>query len=275
MEKTEANLNQYTEQPQQPPLQKNPGRRRHGHDNLGIAMEPTMLNLHENTVEKEEESSYFDFFGLWLIALQVVFITLFFVFGRYTDFGDPDNSVVVYYQFMRDVGVMVLVGFGFLMTFLKRHRFSSIGYTFFIAVIVVEWSILVNGFYTWVLDQQGVSNIKIGFPQLILGLFAAATVLVSFGVWIGKIGPEQLLFMALFEVMVYATNAYICEGLLHLRDVGGTMIIHMFGAYFGLAAGKFVSPTDTRDRALYAGSSYTSDTFSMIGTLFLWLFWPS
>jgi ammonium transporter Rh len=88
------------------------------------------------------------------------------------------------------------------------------------------------------------------FFQLVQALFCAASILISFGVWIGKIGPEQLLFLSMCEVVVYCTNDYIIEGLLELRDVGGTLVIHMFGAYYGLAAGKFVSPSDTRDRAL-------------------------
>jgi ammonium transporter Rh len=290
-------------------------------------MEPTSLNLNADYQEQQEEV-HFDFFGLWILGIQVVIIVLFFVFCRFTqldgtpygsgsngtvvgrslgpDFfldarnaagGRSPNDVVNYWQFMRDVGVMIFIGFGYLMTFLKRHRFSAIGYTMFISVIVIEWNILVTGFYTYVLSRGTTSEatqISVGFPQMILGLFCAGSVLIAFGVWIGKIGPEQLLFMGMLQTVFYCTNAYVIEGLLGLRDVGGTMVIHMFGAYFGLAAGKFLSPPDTRKRATYrvfvillfffmlfaqnkryAGASYTSDTFSMIGSIFLWLCWPS
>jgi hypothetical protein len=150
-------------------------------------MESTSLNLMEDKIEEQEIPLHFDYFGLWLVGIQVVMIILFFVFCRYTQpDGTPygavasnatgeeetsvsPNNVVVYWQFMRDVGVMVLIGFGYLMTFLKRHRFSAIGYTFFIAVIVVEWNILVTGFYTYVLSR-GTANvatqISVGFPQV-------------------------------------------------------------------------------------------------------------
>jgi len=171
--------------------------------------------------------------------------------ARSTGSANP-NDVVVYWQFLRDVAVMIFIGFGYLMTFLKRHRFSALGYTMFIAVIIIEWNILVTGFYTYVLSRSTANvatQISVGFPQMILGVFCAGSVLISFGVWIGKIGPEQLLFMGMLQTLFYCTNSYICEGLLELRDVGGTMIIHMFGAYFGLASGKFLSPGDTRERA--------------------------
>ncbi len=286
-------------------------KRYQGHDQLTKAMEPTSLNLAADYMEDHEPKPRFDWFGLSIIIVQIIFIVFFFVFCRYTTLdGSPygavaaatnstsrealvtlrfetrstgpgaasPNSVAYYWGSLRDVAIMMLIGFGYLMTFLKRHRFSAIGYTFMIVVLVVQWNILVTGFYTYVLSRNGLSTISyiyVGFPQLVLGLFSSASVLISFGVWIGKVGPEQLLFMSLLHVLFYTTNSYIIEGLFELRDVGGSLVIHMFGAYFGLAAGRFISPADTRDRALYAGASYTSDTFSMIGTLFLWICWPS
>lgn len=55
------------------------------------------------------------------------------------------------------------------------------------------------------------------------------------------------------------------------------MYIHLFGAYWGLAATWMVNPPDIKNRVPFKaqGASYSSDTFSMVGTLFLWLFWPS
>ena len=40
---------------------------------------------------------------------------------------------------------MMFVGFGFLMTFLKRYGFGSVGFNFLVAAYVLEWSILVRG----------------------------------------------------------------------------------------------------------------------------------
>lgn len=40
---------------------------------------------------------------------------------------------------------MMFVGFGFLMTFLKRYGFSSISFNFLIAAYVLEWALLVRG----------------------------------------------------------------------------------------------------------------------------------
>ena len=42
--------------------------------------------------------------------------------------------------------MMLIGGFGFLMTFLKKHGFSSLGLTIMIVVFCTEWSILLWGF---------------------------------------------------------------------------------------------------------------------------------
>lgn len=41
---------------------------------------------------------------------------------------------------------MVFVGFGFLMVFLQRYGFSSVGFTFLVATFTLQWATLVQGF---------------------------------------------------------------------------------------------------------------------------------
>lgn len=40
---------------------------------------------------------------------------------------------------------MMFVGFGFLMTFLKKYGWGSVGYNFLVAAYVLEWALLVRG----------------------------------------------------------------------------------------------------------------------------------
>lgn len=52
--------------------------------------------------------------------------------------------------------------------------------------------------------------------------------------------------------------------------------MHAFGAYFGLAVSFVMRPKQAEnDAGVNEGSSYTSDVFAMVGTIFLWIFWPS
>lgn len=47
----------------------------------------------------------------------------------------------------QDVHVMIFVGFGFLMTFLKKYGYSATGYTLFMSALIIQWTILVKGFF--------------------------------------------------------------------------------------------------------------------------------
>ena len=63
---------------------------------------------------------------------------------------------------------------------------------------------------------------------------------------------------------------------LQICDVGGSITVHAFGAYFGLACSLLLRhPKDKNEAGKYEGANYTSDLFAMIGTLFLWVYWPS
>ena len=73
--------------------------------------------------------------------------------------------------------------------------------------------------------------------------------------------PYTLVEMLVFEV-------------LKLQDVGGSINIHLFGAYFGLAVSTIVGRRHSYGDNL-PSVTRTSALFSFLGTLFLWMFWPS
>lgn len=47
----------------------------------------------------------------------------------------------------QDVHVMIFVGFGFLMTFLKRYSFGGVGFNFLIAAFGIQWALLMQGWF--------------------------------------------------------------------------------------------------------------------------------
>lgn len=83
----------------------------------------------------------------------------------------------------------------------------------------------------------------------------------------------QMMWIALLEPIFYALNEEI--GIhMGISDIGGSMVIHCFGAFFGLACSMVVT-TEKAKGPSDNSAVYHSDLFSMIGTLFLWMFWPS
>lgn len=189
-----------------------------------------------------------------------------------------DGGVQYYYGMFQDVHVMIFVGFGFLMTFLSRHGFGSVGLNFMVSAYVIQWAIITNSLIERAMSGEAeFTGIPINMKSLVTADFAAAAVLISFGAVVGRISPMQLLFMAIFELIFYGVNENIGGEILGAVDCGGSMIVHAFGAYFGLAASLAMSKGKGKNFADHPlnGSSKTSDMFAMIGTLFLWIFWPS
>ena len=160
-----------------------------------------------------------------------------------------------------------------LMLFLKKYAYSSLTYTMMLSVIVIQWHILVNGFFHS-LFQGDWKKIQLSMTTFILADFAAASVLITFGAILGKVTkPAQLILIAVSEVIFYAINEEIGK-VLHISDIGGSMVIHAFGAYFGLGVSYVLTTPEAQSHNDNA-ANYTSDVFSMVGTIFLWLFWPS
>jgi ammonium transporter Rh len=59
--------------------------------------------------------------------------------------------------------------------------------------------------------------------------------LIAFGALIGRILPSQILFMSVFGCFFYSLSETLVYDKLQVVDVGGSITIHTFGAYFGLA----------------------------------------
>lgn len=50
---------------------------------------------------------------------------------------------------------MIFVGFGFLMTFLKRYSFGAVGFNFLIASFGLQWALLMQGWFHSLDPQTG------------------------------------------------------------------------------------------------------------------------
>ncbi|XP_044800173.2 ammonium transporter Rh type B isoform X3 [Bubalus bubalis] len=219
---------------------------------------------------------------LLCLFLQGATAILFAVFVRYNretdaalwhwgNHSNADNEFYFRYPSFQDVHAMIFLGFGFLMVFLQRYGFSSVGFTFLLAAFALQWSTLIQGFFH---SFRG-GYILVGMESMINADFCAAAVLISFGAVLGKTGPVQLLLMALLEVVLFGLNEFVLLSLLEVKDAGGSMTIHTFGAYFGLILSRVLYRPQLENSKHCQGSVYHSDLFAMIGTIFLWIFWPS
>ena len=75
------------------------------------------------------------------------------------------------YAAARDIMVMLVVGFGFLMSFLKLYGLGAVGYTYLLTALVVVCSIPVEGFFERLRTDEW-TKLEVGVPQLVSGEFA-------------------------------------------------------------------------------------------------------
>ncbi|XP_062429256.1 ammonium transporter Rh type A [Rhea pennata] len=206
-------------------------------------------------------------FSILALLLEVIIIVLFSLFVEYDSSDGSQNTI---YPFFQDVHVMIFVGFGFLMTFLKKYGFSSVGINMLIAALGLQWGTLSQGFW-----HKKVGKIDVNIKSIINADFSTATALISFGAVLGKTSPVQMLILTILEITIFACNEHLVKEIFQATDAGASMTIHAFGAYFGLAVALVLYRPGLKKKHENEESTYHSDIFAMIGTLFLWLFWPS
>lgn len=159
------------------------------------------------------------------IVFQIILIP-FFLFG--TTYSDEDYSVKEYIAF-RDIMAMLLLGFGYLMTFLKNYGLGAVGFTMMLSILSMEANILIEFLLRVLKGEDGADSnfpLPISMATLIDAEFSAATLMITFGALIGFASPVQMMTIGLSEAFFYAFNkVFFVLGYIGAEDVGGSMTI--------------------------------------------------
>ncbi|XP_077395581.1 rh blood group, D antigen [Festucalex cinctus] len=206
----------------------------------------------------------------FLLFLQAGFIVAYYF---YFEIENNANGITFgnFYPVFQDLNVMVFLGFGFLSTFLVRYGCSSSGFNLLIAVIATQWALILNGFESWYYTGK----IKINLRSLVVAEMCTASVLISIGAVQGKTNPVHLILMALLEVFGFVLNEWLLQTLLPVRHLNCIMVLHIFGAFFGLVLTWILYRKESEDGFEKEKLDRKTGLFSMLGTVFLWMFWPS
>jgi ammonium transporter Rh len=192
--------------------------------------------------------------------------------GVQTGLTEAENEFM--YQKSVDVLLMLLIGFGFLMVFVRKYGYSSITTTYLLVALSLPLYMLVRPYLWGSASTLTASNIS----MLIFAEFAAASLLIAIGGPLGRLNTHQYLLVGLLFTPLYAFNEWILfSGVVipagAILDTAGSISIHAFGAYF--AFGLIIMLTAKKDRALQVETSKRSNQFAMLGSAALWIFWPS
>jgi len=217
------------------------------------------------------------------IAISPISITAQEVANSATELVNENNNLTQTIQSLTDgqkyyraihIMAMLLLGFGFLMVFVRNYGRSALTATFLlVSVSIPAYIVLVS---TGLFGSEEISEID----TLILSEFAAASLLITAGAVLGRLKMWQYILLGILFIPAYMLNEYIMLGngfgLVEsgsFVDVGGSIVIHAFGAIFGI--GVALSMTTKEQFNIEIDADFTSDRFSLLGSMFLWVFWPS
>ncbi|NXN06966.1 RHAG protein, partial [Indicator maculatus] len=212
--------------------------------------------------------------GLFQGAL-LLFFALFVTYeepsARVEDASLVANQLYGTYPLFQDIQVMLVVGLGLLLTFLPRYGLSVLTHNFLLLNFCMQWALVVQG----LLHHLHHGQIHLDLHSLLLAEFAAVTVLISAGAVLGRTSLCQLLLVAAWEVPIYVASEWLVVTHLGVLDVGGTITIHVFSCYFGLGVSKALFGAGRRPLHPKETPTPRSELSSLLGTLILWVFWPS
>ena len=221
--------------------------------------------------------------GILMFVIEVVCILCMIIGCEFSEFSDPKEArgsseeakelIQTNYVLFKDVHVMIFLGFGFLMVYLRSNSWSSAGYCFLHSAIACQVYICSRLIVDpMIAGHTGKLQVNLGL--ITSGDFAAGAVMITYGGLLGKVSPFQMTIVTVIEVLLYTLNEIIGYEKLEVFDTGGSMIIHSFGAIFGVCCTWKLSHRGSSD-GKENSSSYVTNLVALIGTLFLWMNWPS
>jgi len=213
--------------------------------------------------------------AVFLIISIVIGIAMIPQLNKY---GKENSMITTENEFMYDKSIhiltMLLLGFGFLMTFVKKYGYTSITATYLVVALSIPLYMLIRPYLWGSVSEISITNIS----MLIYAEFAAASLLIAIGGPLGRIDTSQYLLIGALFTPLYAINEWVLfsgnvipSGT--FLDTAGSVMIHAFGAYFSF--GMIPMLTLKRERPIVVGTSETSNKFAMLGSAALWIFWPS
>ncbi|MDA3971368.1 MAG: hypothetical protein PF442_08450 [Desulfobulbaceae bacterium] len=215
-------------------------------------------------------------FTKWLVTLTITIVTMMgWALTAEANANGELTAIIEVQKYYRAIHIMamLLMGFGFLMVFVKKYGRSAITATYLLVSIAIPLYFLK--------DSLGLlGGVDSEIDRLILAEFGAASLLICAGAVLGRLRMHQYLLLGLLFVPCYAFNEWlllsgglglIAEG--NFIDTGGSIVIHAFGALFGI--GVAYSMTTKTEYETPIESDNTSDRFSLLGSMMLWVFWPS
>jgi ammonium transporter Rh len=215
----------------------------------------------------------------WAIIFLIISIVIgIAMIPQLNEYGTESVMTAAENEFMYEksihILVMLLIGFGFLMVFVRKYGYTSVTATYLAVALSLPLYMLVRPYLWGQAADISIANIS----MLLFAEFAAASLLIAIGGTLGRINTHQYLLIGALFTPLYALNEWILfSGAVipagAFLDTAGSVTIHAFGAYFAL--GMIIMLTSKKEREIEVETTKRSNEFALLGSAALWVFWPS
>jgi len=180
--------------------------------------------------------------------------------------ADVNDQVAELFQFHRgqDVFFMLML-VAFLMMFIRRYEWG---------VALATLLVFATSFPLYILAQTGIFGAELNVELIIGAAFAAITLVIAIGVFLGHISTISYLLVGVLFVPSYIfIEWFLFQFLDGVLDAGGSILVHMFAAYWGLGVILGLRNKAVNDEP--AATSVHSVSFVWLASMLLMVLWPS
>lgn len=170
------------------------------------------------------------------------------------------------FQFHRgqDVFFMMML-VAFLMMFIRRYEWG---------VALATLLVFATVFPLYILANTGLFGAELNIELIIGAVFAAITLVIAIGVFLGHISTISFIVVGVLFVPSYMfIEWFLFEALDGVLDAGGSILVHMFAAYWGLGVILGLRNKAVNDEP--ANTSVHSVSFVWLASMLLMVLWPS
>ncbi|ADL12795.1 ammonium transporter [Acetohalobium arabaticum] len=200
-----------------------------------------------------------------LVSKSIIFCLLFLFVASTTTYAVEESTAELFqYHRGQDVFFMFML-VAFLMLFIKKFEWG---------VCLVTLLTLSVAFPLYVIIQRNLFDFSLGIELIITGIFCAITLIIAAGVIFGHVKIWHFIPLGILFVPGYILNEWFLFSYLEgVADSGGSILVHMFAAYWGWGVILALQRRDVNQAEMNATTH--SISFVWLASMLLWVLWPS
>ena len=180
-----------------------------------------------------------------------------------------NDSIDENFKFLKNIGIwFMLMLVAFLMMFIRKFEWS---------VALATLLSAAASFIGYLAIQEFIFGAVWDHSLMIRGVICSITIVIAIGVFLGTVKTWQylaagLLFAPVYSLVEWFVGNQEIFGTL-ATDPGGSILVHMCAAYFGLGVALAVREKKAFNEPMY--TSTHSVSFVWLASMLLWMLWPT